>query len=342
MTLGQFKATGGTASGGPHSDRRSLSLLCCIVALLALFACRNETSKPPTEIAIATTLSTNTIHVGDLIAFTARVDHPENTRVEFPPDDKTGNVVLRDDKVTETALATGWKRTERKAVVTSFELGEHMVVTGMVRIVAADGSVTEKWLSDSRFTVISSLTSDGEKARAMKGLAQWPRALPVRIALALIALIAAALVAALLVRWIRRHRAEQAAPKPVPLPHEIAIAALQLLLERKWIEAENIEPFYIELSGIVRTYIEGRFNLRAPELTTEEFIRDATSSHHLSLDHQQLCTAFLEQCDLVKFAKHRPTQDDMRAAFTAAERLVKETIPAPSSILQPQSSMVPT
>jgi len=296
----------------------------------------------PADITVSAALSTNTIHVGDLITFTARVDHPENTRVEFPADDKTGNVVLRDDKMTETALAPGWKRTERKAVVTSFELGEHMVVTGMVRIVAADGSVTDKWLSDSRFTVVSALASGSEKARAMKGLYQWPRALPVRIGLALIALIAAALATVLLARLLRRRRAVQAAPKPLPQPHEIALAALDMLLRRNWIETENIEPFYIELSGIVRTYIEGRFNLRAPELTTEEFIRDATSSHHLSLEHQQLCTAFLEQCDLVKFAKHSPTQDDMRAAFAAAERLVKETIPALSSILHPQSSMVPT
>jgi hypothetical protein len=122
------------------------------------------------------------------------------------------------------------------------------------------------------------------------------------------------------------------------------LAALQILLAKKWIEQENIEPFYIELSTIARSYIEARFNLRAPELTTEEFIRETASSHHLSLDHQQLTGAFLEQCDLVKFAKHRPAQSDMRAAYSAAERLVRETIPeaAHSSTINHQPSAVPT
>ena len=327
------------AAGGPNSDTRSVSLLCCLLASLALAGCREEGAAPPTEITVAATLSTNAIHVGDVIAFTAQVDHPDTTRVEFPPDDKTGKVAIRDDKTTVTAVAPGWKRTERKASVTSFELGDHAVATGMVRIVAADGAVTEKWLPDTRFTVASSLASSNEPPRAIKGLAQWPQALPVRIGLILLAALAAVVLAALIARWLRRQQAVLSAPKPAPLPHEIALAALQALLGRNYIETENVEPFYIELSGIVRTYIEGRFNLRAPELTTEEFIREATSSHHLSLDHQQLTTAFLEQCDLVKFAKHKPAQADMRAAFSAAERLVKETIPPPPPTLDTRHSV---
>ena len=109
--------------------------------------------------------------------------------------------------------------------------------------------------------------------------------------------------------------------------------ALRDLLAKGWIETENSEPFYIELSSIIRRYLEGRFGLRAPERTTEEFIREAVTSRLLSSDHQMLTSEFLEQCDLVKFARHRPKRADMQNGYNAAERLVRETIPPePSTI----------
>ena len=102
--------------------------------------------------------------------------------------------------------------------------------------------------------------------------------------------------------------------------------ALADLRAKGWIEALKIEPFYVALSGIVRRYLEGRFGLRAPERTTEEFIRDALTSKKLSDAHRDLVAGFLEQSDLVKFARHAPGPADMRNALESAERLVRETM----------------
>ena len=111
-------------------------------------------------------------------------------------------------------------------------------------------------------------------------------------------------------------------------PHRLALDALADLRAKGWIEALQIEPFYVALSGIVRRYLEGRFGLRAPERTTEEFIRDALSSKKLSDAHRDLVAGFLEQSDLVKFARHAPGPSDMHNALDSAERLVRETMPA--------------
>jgi len=48
---------------------------------------------------------------------------------------------------------------------------------------------------------------------------------------------------------------------------------------------ESVERFYVELSAIVRDYLEDRFALRAPELTTEEFLAEAGRSPDLSREH---------------------------------------------------------
>ena len=66
-------------------------------------------------------------------------------------------------------------------------------------------------------------------------------------------------------------------------------------------------------------------SLRSPELTTEEFLGEMGRSPDLARGHQQLLRAFLEQADLVKFAAHVPSGDDLSAQIQAAEAFLEET-----------------
>ena len=116
---------------------------------------------------------------------------------------------------------------------------------------------------------------------------------------------------------------------------DLELALIESLRAKGWIEALNVEPFYVELSAIVRRYLEARFGLRAPERTTEEFIRDALTSKKLSDPHRDLVAGFLEQSDLVKFARHAPGPTDMRNALESAERLVHETMPVEPEPVRP-------
>jgi hypothetical protein len=75
----------------------------------------------------------------------------------------------------------------------------------------------------------------------------------------------------------------------------------------------------------VRRYLEGQFGLRAPERTTEEFLYEVSGDGSLSPQHKELLGRFLQESDLVKFARHRPGKDDMDRVFGAAEEFVQET-----------------
>ena len=86
-----------------------------------------------------------------------------------------------------------------------------------------------------------------------------------------------------------------------------------------------MDPWYVELSDIVRRYVEERFALRAPELTTEEFLFEAGRSAELSSSHRGLLSDFLERCDRVKFARYTPGADESRQAFEVAERFLAES-----------------
>ena len=119
--------------------------------------------------------------------------------------------------------------------------------------------------------------------------------------------------------WIWRRRKPTTAIEMVapPTPLDVALRALQQLRE----QTPPVEEFYTRLSDIVRHYIEGQFGLRAPERTTEEFLAEAT----LPPASMSLLGAFLQESDLVKFARLRPGQQEMERAFGAAEKFVRGT-----------------
>lgn len=86
--------------------------------------------------------------------------------------------------------------------------------------------------------------------------------------------------------------------------------------------AERADGWYVELSDIVRRYIEDQFGVRAPELTTEEFLQEARRSVDLSGRSQELLSAFLERCDRVKFAAYNPEQGESAEALNLARQFL--------------------
>ncbi len=143
--------------------------------------------------------------------------------------------------------------------------------------------------------------------------AKWPWGIATLVVLAL----ASPFAARACIAWRRRARRRSA--------YEIARWRLDRLLAKPRPAAEQIDAFYVELSGIVRRYLEDRFELRAPELTTEEFLASVGQSPDLSRDHQALLRDFLRQADLVKFAGIQPTSNDIEHSLDAARRFIDET-----------------
>jgi hypothetical protein len=127
--------------------------------------------------------------------------------------------------------------------------------------------------------------------------------------------------------WLRR-RAPVAREVPVP-PWEAAYRALRELDQANLAERGEAALFHVELSGILRRYIEERFHLHAPERTTQEFLAEAHDSGALSEEHQRLLARFLRHCDRVKFAQYTPTLDQMEQSFAEVLQFVDETVPAP-------------
>ena len=139
--------------------------------------------------------------------------------------------------------------------------------------------------------------------------------------------VAVLVVAGIVAGVIRRHLAKcstELAPPPPPPPHVVAWERLQRALEL----IHEAEWFCIEVSHIIRVYLEERFSLHAPDRTTEEFLLELQSSRRLAGEHKQLLANFLSECDMVKFARAEPPEQELRSLHEAASRLVGETQPS--------------
>ncbi|MEO7300917.1 MAG: hypothetical protein ABI042_20315 [Verrucomicrobiota bacterium] len=113
-------------------------------------------------------------------------------------------------------------------------------------------------------------------------------------------------------------------PERIILPHERARQKLQQALALK---AEPV-LFTVAVSDTIRLYLEERFNFRAPERTTEEFLYELQNTDLLTPDQKQTLGEFLSRCDLVKFARYEPTQTELHELHNSAGRLVDETEPS--------------
>ncbi len=133
--------------------------------------------------------------------------------------------------------------------------------------------------------------------------------------------------------WRRRHpRVENAETSNVPdTACEDALAELERLFSL--IEAESSRPYAIESSGIIRRYIERRFEIRAPLRSTEEFLHEARHSPKLAREQQSLLGEFLRCCDFLKFGKGHATRDELESLHRSAVNFVVGTRPAAA---QPQ------
>jgi hypothetical protein len=134
------------------------------------------------------------------------------------------------------------------------------------------------------------------------------------------------LVVAAAVAWpfLKSRRVQASSTMYVPA-HEIAYGNLQALVERKLIEQGQIKEFYERISGILRQYIEHRFRLHAPDRTTEEFLAELRTAETLSASDKDSLQEFLTHCDLVKFAKHAPTSEQIQRTFDLVKAFIEKT-----------------
>lgn len=147
------------------------------------------------------------------------------------------------------------------------------------------------------------------------------------IALLIIALIIATI---LYVNKLRRkpQEVEDARTKPTRPAHEIALEKLEALRQKKLWQNDQTKAYYIELSDIVREYIEFQFDVLALEMTTDETV-SALKLKGVEDDKIKPLRSMLQMADLAKFAKYKPLSNENELNFETAKTFINQTLVMP-------------
>jgi hypothetical protein len=126
-------------------------------------------------------------------------------------------------------------------------------------------------------------------------------------------------------------------PKSKIAPHIAALYALRELEDKKLWQNGKVKQYYSEVTGIIRTFFEGRWNIIALELTSDEILHQMKRFPESEPVWKQL-RSFLITADLVKFAKYMPSPEENENELRWAYDIVRAMTPAPTTVEEEQSA----
>lgn len=188
-----------------------------------------------------------------------------------------------------------------------------------------DGTVGASTVSEPFEVAVSSVLPEGDtEPAAAKGVVDPPAPPWWRRPFTVTTLAGAAVVifVGAAMWWLTRRRH---APDPEMPSHAVALARLEELRSSGMLRPDSMDRFYLQLSEILRWYIERRYGLNAPDSTTEEFLQTARYSNAFAGNDLGLLERFLTHCDQVKFARARVGVDQGERSLETVRHFIERS-----------------
>ena len=113
--------------------------------------------------------------------------------------------------------------------------------------------------------------------------------------------------------------------QPLLLPHQIALNELNKISEQKLWQHGREKEFYTKLTGIIREYMEARFNILALEMTSAEILEESKIIQTEYSAAYDSLKKLLQIGDLVKFAKWHPLAEENELSLNICYLFVNQT-----------------
>ena len=309
---------------------RSLKILSLRLLLIftLLFSVANINAQ---QIRATARLDSTNILIGDQIKLFLEIDYPKNVTVEFPEAPKVDSLieVLGKTKIDTVQIENSeLEKQIRSYTITSFDSGFYRISPQWFKI-NVNGTV------DSVPTNGVSLHVYSMEIDTTRGLTdiKMPYAAPLTLKEVTPYILGILLIGAiifLVLYSIKRRKKNKpffALPKKPKEPaHIIALRELDRIKSEKIWQKEKTKQYYSEVTDVLRTYIEDRFEIRAMEQTTDEILDSFRYRKDLiSEKNYQNLSQILSVADLVKFAKYKTLPDDDNLTLVNSYFFVNDT-----------------
>jgi len=279
-------------------------------------------------VAVESKVDKSNITIGDTVRYAVKLTRDKNVQVRWPAlGANLGAFEIRDYQKPDPRQAKGRIVEEISYTISTFDTGRFVIPPLAIEYQTPPDTLWHQLQTEKlEIYVASTLPSEAGDIRDIKSPWELPRDWKLITLIALIVAVIFVLAAVGFYYW-RKRQGKGILPerKEPPRPaHEVALEALRKLRESDLLATGQIKVFYIELSEIVRRYIEGRYFVPALELTTGELMEDLKQVT-LEPDARDLLRGLLEMSDLVKFAKYAPANEEHERALQFAESFVETT-----------------
>jgi hypothetical protein len=282
---------------------------------------------------LAVRLDRRRITTAEWLRLEVEVAAAEGRAVQLPAaaDLEEGSLrVERTHTLQPELLDGGLVRRVRRFELQPFLAGEYAVPALTITVADAAGGETHLRSEPIQVTVVSVLDPAETAPRPRQvaaPVAVAPR--PGHVALLGGIALAAAVGAAALIVVLRRRAARMRARGALVPPDQAALSALRDLAAGDLPERDLL-AFHHAVATVVRTFLELRFGVRAPERTTDELMLIVAEVQWLDDVQRRSLHAFLARCDQVKFAGARPAAAVSRGLIDSAVDLVSALRPEPA------------
>ncbi len=302
-------------------------LLVLIIALLLPVA--NTFAQ---QIKATARLDSTNILIGDQIKLFLEIDHPKNVNVEFPM--VTGSIdslieVVNQSKI-DTVISDNNELLKqiRSYTITCFDSGSYLIAPQWFKI--SVNGLTDSVPTNSAILYVHTMAID--TTRGLTDI-KMPYAAPVTLKEVTPYILGVLLIGAiifLILYSIKRKKKNQPLftlpAKPKEPAHIIALRELDRIKNEKIWQKDKTKQYYSEVTEVLRTYIEDRFEIPAMEQTTDETLE--SFRYRRDLIGEKSFTnlgQILSLADLVKFAKYTPLPDDNNLTLVNSYFFVNET-----------------
>jgi len=295
--------------------KQLVSILCALFVLQSVLAQEAKTS-----------LDTNTVLIGDYTPLYVELTVPDNSSVQWHTIDSVyaGIEILNVSKI-DTVKKNNELIYTQKINLIPFDSGYYALtpISFPIQINGAWDTLRSNALALKVETIpvdTSQAIMDIKPPISIPW--HWKDALPYAgVALGILALVA--LIAFLLNR-------KKDVPSEIEVPvdarpaHQVAFEKLEALEFQQLWQKGKIKTYYVELTYILREYIENRYHTDALESTSGEIL-DSLKSTNIKTTLKERLRNLLDWADLVKFAKASPGGETHMDALKTVKKFVQKT-----------------
>ena len=297
-----------------------------IALILFLNTCgKDESLNGSFQLSVST--DTSSAAIGDLIKFRIQTEFLGDNYLAIPETQFNEPLEVRQ---LEPLYNENGKITGIDYILSLWDTGMVVIPTIAVNVFKPDSTLDFVVNTDSiEINVVSIVAKTGSQSmRPIKGPVPVSRRWPMTTII--LVLLLAGILYGLYVIYGKRMPTEHIEVETVQsskTADEMALEKLNHLKGSKYLQSGEIKEFYVQLSYILREYVENSVYIKTLEMTTEE-IKQYRSVIPFDRDQLGIWMDILQRADLSKYAKSDPEKMICHEDLAAGETFVKNTVPS--------------